>query len=535
MRTKRKADIAAVGIKNSISTAERKVILAASFGAFLEWYDFYIYAALAIYFSALFFPPGNEAAAFLASLATFGAGFLVRPIGALFFGRLGDTIGRKHTFLVTIVLMGIGTIGIGLLPTYQSIGIAAPIFLVVLRLVQGFALGGEIGGAVTYVAEQSPKHKRGLHTSALQTTATIGLLTSLLVVYALKALIDEAEFRVWGWRIPFLISFVMLAISVYIRTQLHESPIFQRMKAQHTTSSSPIIDSFTNWPNLQRVILLFFIAAGLGAIFGTGHFYSMVFMINTLKLPPAQVHRMIGIALIAAIPCYVLFGWLSDRIGRKWIILTACMLAALTTQPIFKALTHYANPALASFQAHNQIDIYADHCGFNLFAAPVSACDKTRAFLSNAGISYQSHPAAIPGETHVHIGAQQVTGFAPEQMQAALQAAGWSAHADMAQVHRPAVIGLLFMLVFYLTMIYGPIAAFMVELFPAKIRYTSLSLPFHLGAGWVGGMLPFVVSAINVNSGDIYYGLWYPVIVASIALVVGLFFMPETRGRSIDY
>jgi MFS family permease len=518
-----------------ITAEEKKIIIASSFGAFLEWYDFYIYAALAVYFSGLFFPPGNESAAFLGSLATFGAGFLVRPIGALFFGRLGDIIGRKHTFLMTIVLMGLSTIGIGLLPTYESIGIAAPTLLVALRLLQGLALGGEVGGAVTYVAEQSPTHRRGLYTSSLQTTATFGLLISLLVVYVLKALVTEAEFRAWGWRIPFIVSFVMLVISVYIRTKLHESPTFQRMKAQGATSKSPILESFTRWNNLKFVLLLFFIASGLGGIFGTGHFYSMFFLTQTLKLPQTQVHLMMGIALVALVPFYLFFGWLSDKIGRKWIMLTACLLAAITIQPIFKALTHYANPALESFQENNHIDITANDCRFNLFSKPDTACDKVRSFLNASGVSYSLNPSSVAGEVKIHIGRQELEGFNPEQLKTALKMAGWPETADVTRINRPIVTGLLFILVVYLAMIYGPLAAFMVELFPARIRYTSLSLPFHLGSGWVGGMLPFVVSAMNVSAGDIYYGLWYPVIVSGVALLVGLFFMPETRGRAIDH
>jgi MFS family permease len=529
------------GIQSTVTRApagmtaeETKVIFASSFGALLEWYDFYIYAALAVYFSALFFPPGNESAAFLASLATFGAGFLVRPIGALLFGRLGDTIGRKHTFLMTILLMGIATIGIGLLPTYAHIGIAAPILLVLLRLLQGLALGGEVGGAVTYVAEQSPVHRRGLYTSTLQTTATIGLLTSLLVVYVLKTAMSEADFKAWGWRIPFVVSLVMLVVSVYIRTTLHESPTFQRMKASGATSASPIRESFTRWDNLKYVLLLFFIAAGLGAIFGSGHFYSMFFMAQTLKVPQEQVHQMIAIALIAVTPCYLFFGWLSDRIGRKWIMLSACLLAALTIQPIFRALTHYANPALEAFQGSKHIEIHANNCHFSLFSTPDTACDKARAFLNSAGVSYTLIRSTLDGEMTIDIGGKRFVQASPAILKAALKDAGWPDTANVAQMNKPALVGLLFILLLYLAMIYGPMAAFMVELFPARIRYTSLSLPFHLGAGWVGGMLSFVVSAMNVSAGDIYFGLWYPVIVSLIALVVGLLFMPETRGRSMD-
>jgi MFS family permease len=517
-----------------ITAEERKVIFASSFGALLEWYDFYIYAALAVYFSTLFFPPGNESAAFLASLATFGAGFLVRPIGALFFGRLGDIVGRKHTFLMTILLMGISTIGIGLLPTYSSIGLAAPVLLVILRLLQGLALGGEVGGAVTYVAEQSPVHRRGLYTSSLQTTATVGLLLSLLVVYCLKAFLTQAEFQTWGWRIPFVVSLVMLLISVYIRTKLHESPTFQRMKAHGATSKAPIAESFTRWNNLKFVLLLFCVAAGLGAIFGTGHFYSMFFLNQTLRVPQEDVHQMIAIALVGVTPLYLFFGWLSDRIGRKWIMMAACLLLSLTTLPIFHALTHYANPQLEAFQQTNRIEVAAGDCRFNLFSKPVTPCDKIRGFLNAAGVSYVVVPPATPDLAQVRIGGTHIDGVAPDQMKAALKAAGWPEVADPARLNKPVVVLLLFILVFYLAMVYGPLAAFMVELFPARIRYTSLSLPFHLGSGWIGGMLSFVVTAMNVSAGDIYHGLWFPVIVSGIALVVGALFVPETVGRPID-
>ncbi|MES2106024.1 MAG: MFS transporter [Pseudomonadota bacterium] len=522
-------------IADGMTREERKVILASSFGALMEWYDFYIYAALAVYFGALFFPKGNETAAFLASLATFGAGFLIRPVGALVFGRLGDIVGRKYTFLITIVLMGVATVGVGLLPTYSQIGIAATILLVGLRLLQGFALGGEVGGAVTYVAEHSPIHKRGLYTSSLQTTATLGLLLSLLVVYILKSNISEADFRSWGWRIPFVVSLVMLVISVYIRTKLHESPTFLRMKAQGGTSKAPISESFLKWDNLKYVLLLFCISSGLGAIFGTGHFYSMFFLNKTLKMPLEQVHFLIGMALITVAPLYLFFGWLSDRIGRKWIMLSACLLTALTVQPIFKALTHYANPALEQFLEYKAVDVFADDCHFNLFSKPETSCDQVRAFLTESGVSYQQFPAKVSGEVLLTVGGQEIQGTAPEKIKAALKGAGWPESIDQTQINKPMIFILLLILVLYLAMVYGPMAAFMVELFPMRVRYTSLSLPFHLGAGWIGGMLSFVVSAMNVAHGDIYYGLWYPVWVAGGALLVGLLFMPETKGRSLDF
>jgi MFS family permease len=517
----------------AMTAEEKKVVLASSFGALLEWYDFYIYAALAVQLGILFFPKGNDTAAFLASLATFGAGFLIRPVGALLFGRLGDMVGRKKTFLVTILLMGIATVGVGVLPTYEHIGIAATYGLVLLRLLQGLALGGETGGAVTYVAEHSPTDRRGAYTSSLQTTATVGLLISIVVVFGLKLVLSDAQFREWGWRLPFLFSLVMLIISVYFRAKLHESPTFLRMKAAHTTSSAPITESFTRLSNLKYIGLLFIIAAGLGAIFGICHFYSMFFVSKTLKVPIEQVQLIFAPVLIVATPLYIFFGWLSDRIGRKPIIVAACLLSAVTTQPIFKALTHYANPTLERFIEKTDVVVTARDCHFLLFADAKTDCDKIKGYLTDLGVQYQATEATT-GDAAVQVGSQVIDGFKPDAIKQALVSAGWPQTADLSQVNRPAVFLLMFVLVLYLCMVYGPMAAFMVELFPARIRYTSLSFPFHIGSGWVGGMLSFVVSAMNVYKGSLYYGLWYPVIVSSIAFLVALFFMPETRGRNIE-
>jgi hypothetical protein len=518
----------------AMTAEEKKVVLASSFGALLEWYDFYIYAALAAQLGSLFFPKGNETAAFLASLATFGAGFLIRPVGALIFGRLGDMVGRKQTFLVTILLMGIATVGVGLLPTYNQIGIAATYGLVILRLLQGLALGGEVGGAVTYVAEHSPSDRRGAYTSSLQTTATLGLLSSIVVVYCLRVVLTDGQFRDWGWRMPFLLSLLMLIVSVYFRAKLHESPTFQRMKLAQTTSKAPIMESFTRASNLKHVALLFVIAAGLGAIFGTGHFYSMFFLNKTLKVPLEEIQILLGLALVIVTPLYIFFGWVSDRIGRKPIMIAACLLAALTTQPIFKGLTHYANPNLERFLEGTEVAVDARDCHFRLFAEAVTECDKVKGFLTDLGVQYRWTEAAPGAPTTTRISNEVIEGFKPEALRQALASAGWPQNADLAHLNRVAVFGLLFVLVLYLAMIYGPMAAFMVELFPARIRYTSLSFPFHVGAGWVGGMLSFVVSAMNVFTGNLYSGLWYPVTVAALAFVVAVLFMPETRGRSLD-
>jgi MFS family permease len=520
--------------RRTVTRHELKLIIASSFGALLEWYDFYIYAALAATFGALFFPSGNDTAAFLASLATFGAGFLVRPIGALFFGRLGDRIGRKYTFMATIVLMGVATLGVGLLPSYQKIGLMAPVLLVLLRLLQGFALGGETGGAATYLAEHSPEGQRGLYTSSLQTTATLGLLSSIGVVSATRALMDHASFQSWGWRVPFLVSLVLLLISVYLRTKLAESPTFQNMKQAGRLSKSPISESFGKWGNLKYVlVMLFSTASGVGVIFGTGHFYSMYFLQNTLKVAPNTVNLYLAIALVCVFPFYLFFGWLSDRIGRKWIMMGACLLLALTTQPIFHALTHYANPDLEAFQQRSPVVVRAGDCHFSPFAAPVTDCDRIRAFLSASGVSYTRSAVLLGERASTSIGDTTVEGSDPVALKHALLAAGWVEHADPSTINGPVVVLLMWLLIIYLAMVYGPMAAFMVELFPARIRYTSLSLPFHLGSGWFGGMLPFVVSAMAVAHGNIYFGLWYPVGVAALSLVVGVLFVPETFGRDI--
>ncbi|SAK56414.1 transmembrane transport protein [Caballeronia fortuita] len=517
-----------------VTRHEFTLIIASSFGALLEWYDFYIYAALAGTFGILFFPSGNDTVAFLASLATFGAGFLVRPLGALFFGRLGDRIGRKYTFMATIVLMGVATIGVGLLPSFEKIGMMAPVLLVALRLLQGFALGGETGGAATYLAEHSPADRRGFYTSSLQTTATLGLLASIGAVSISRASMNEAAFQSWGWRLPFLVSIVLLAISVYLRTRLAESPTFREMKQGNRLSESPIGESFGQWNNLKYVlIMLFSTASGVGVVFGTGHFYSMYFLQNTLKVAPNSVNLFLAIALIGVFPFYLLFGWLSDRIGRKWIMMLACLLLAATTQPIFHALTHYANPQLEAFQKSAPVTVRANDCRFSLFSAPVTECDRIRSFLSASGVSYDRAPLQAGQTASTEIGSIVVHGSDKRELEKALIASGWSARADPSKVDAPMVVFLMWLLLLYLAMVYGPMAAFMVELFPARIRYTSLSLPFHLGSGWFGGMLPFVVSAMAVARGNVYFGLWYPIVIAIVSFAVGALFVPETYRRDI--
>ena len=534
------------------------VVGASSLGTIFEWYDFYLYGLLATVISAQFFSGVNEATGFIFALAAFAAGFAVRPFGALVFGRIGDLVGRKNTFLVTMGIMGLSTFVVGLLPSYASIGVAAPVLLVLLRLLQGLALGGEYGGAATYVAEHAPDGKRGLFTSFIQTTATLGLFAALLVVIGTRTALGKEAFADWGWRIPFLLSIILLGVSMYIRMQLSESPVFQEMKDQGKTSKAPLTEAFGNWSNLKIVLIaLIGAVAGQAVVWYTGQFYALFFLEKTLKVDGATVNIMIAIALALATPFFVIFGWLSDKIGRKPIIMTGCALAALTYFPLFNALTEAANPALYRAQATAPVSIIAnqDECSFqfdpigkNKFDA--RSCDVAKAYLAKASVSYENIEAPAGTIASIRIGNQiipgvdtnAVTGDAKkaaitafqDRSKAALTAVGYPAKADPAQINKPLVVGILFLLVLYVTMVYGPIAALLVELFPTRIRYTSMSLPYHIGNGWLGGFLPTAAFAMVAATGNIYYGLWYPVTVAVISLVAGLLFLPETFKRKLS-
>ncbi|AMA47723.1 MFS transporter [Pseudomonas alabamensis] len=518
---------------------ERKVIFASSLGTVFEWYDFFLYGALAAVISKQFFAGVNDTTAFILALMAFAAGFLVRPFGALVFGRLGDMIGRKYTFLVTIVLMGLSTFAVGLLPTYATIGIAAPILLVLLRMLQGLALGGEYGGAATYVAEHAPPGKRGFHTGFIQSTATLGLLLSLIVVLGSRYISGDA-FETWGWRLPFLLSIVLLGISTWIRMSMEESPAFVRMKAEGKLSTSPIRESFTSWPNLKVVLTaLFSINAGQAVTFYTAQFYVLFFLTQMLKVDAAQATTLLIISVIIAAPFFVFFGWLSDRIGRKPILMLGLLLATVLYFPLFKGLSHYANPQIDAASRQAPIVVTADPSGCTFQFDPIgkarfdSPCDKVKTFLVKQGLPYSSQ-ATQGAEVVVSIGDRSITGFDEQAMRQAVEAAGYPAKADPAQVNETMVVVLIVAMILIATMTYGPLAAVMVELFPTRIRYTSMSLPYHIGNGWFGGFLPTVSFALVVYTGDIFYGLWYPVLITGVSLVVGLFCLKETRDVDID-
>jgi MFS family permease len=516
---------------------EKRVIFASSLGTVFEWYDFYLYATLAPFFAALFFPKGNETAALLSAFATYAAGFLVRPFGALVFGRIGDLVGRKYTFLITIVVMGGATFAVGLLPTYEAIGWGAPILLVSLRLLQGLALGGEYGGAATYVAEHAPNHRRGYDTSWIQTTATLGFFLALLVIGMCRVQMDAKVFADWGWRIPFWFSVILLAFSVYIRLKLEESPVFTKMKSEGKGSKAPLTDSFLRYPNNKFVLLaLLGATAGQGVVWYTGQFYALFFLIITLKLEFVTAYMLIGASLLIGTPFFIFFGWLSDKIGRLKIILAGCLIAALTYFPLFQGLTHYVNPALEQFQQTTKISVAATDCSFHIFVGPWSKftdCDRTKDYLTKQGLSFSSIPE-IPGKSVItKVGDVEIEGWDEKKLSETLKTSGYPGPADKTKVNYGMTLLILVIMLLYVTMVYGPIAAFLVELFPTRIRYTSMSLPYHIGNGWFGGMLPLTATAMVAATGDIYYGLWYPIVVAVMTVVIGILFLRETKDRDI--
>ena len=541
-----------------MSPEERKVIFASSLGTVFEWYDFYLYGSLAAIIAKQFFSGLDAGSAFIFALLAFAAGFIVRPFGAIFFGRLGDMIGRKYTFLVTILIMGLSTFIVGILPTYASIGVAAPVILIILRMLQGLALGGEYGGAATYVAEHAPHGKRGAYTSWIQTTATLGLFLSLMVILGTRTITGEEAFVDWGWRIPFLVSILLLGISVWIRLSLNESPAFQKMKAEGKTSKAPLIEAFGQWKNLKIVLLaLFGLVAGQAVVWYTGQFYALFFLQSVLKVDASTANILIAIALLIGTPFFVVFGSLSDKIGRKPIIMAGLLLAVLTYFPLFKALTNAANPDLAAAQAANQVVVTANPAECSFGGNPVAreidfhtSCDIAKRFLAQQSVSYEN--VAGTGPATVKIGDKLITAPAgnvvngkfdessakaiaafKKEVSDALKAAGYPAKADPAKMNKPLIVAILTLLVIYVTMVYGPIAAALVEMFPTRIRYTSMSLPYHIGNGWFGGMLPTISFAMVAANGNMYYGLWYPIVIAAITFIIGVLFVKETKDVDI--
>ncbi|MES2091308.1 MAG: MFS transporter [Pseudomonadota bacterium] len=600
-----------------MTSEERKVIFASSLGTVFEWYDFYLYGSLAAIIAKQFFAGLDPSSAFIFALLAFAAGFIVRPFGALVFGRLGDMIGRKYTFLITILIMGMSTFIVGVLPNYASIGVAAPVILIALRLLQGLALGGEYGGAATYVAEHAPHGRRGAYTAWIQTTATLGLFLSLLVILGTRTAIGEDAFADWGWRIPFVVSLALLGVSVWIRLSMSESPAFKKMKAEGKTSKAPLSESFGQWGNLKIVILaLFGLVAGQAVVWYTGQFYALFFLTQALKVDGATANIMVAISLLIGTPFFVVFGTLSDKIGRKPIILAGCLIASLTYFPLFKALTEAANPALAHAQATAPVTLSADpsECSFQFnptgTAKFTSSCDIAKQLLAGSSVNYENQDAAAGTMATVKVGDTVINGYAPskvsesdiaaakeaaakgkelaakklEELKAmvatdseaagklkaadkdakdaaatlaafdkdpkaaaikvidgqfkkavggALKTAGYPAKADPDRLNKPLIVGILTLLVIYVTMVYGPIAAMLVEMFPTRIRYTSMSLPYHIGNGWFGGLLPTTAFAIVAQTGNIYNGLWYPIIVAGATFVIGLLFVRETKDVDI--
>ena len=559
------ATLSKSGAAAPMTAEEKKVIFASSLGTVFEWYDFYLYGSLAVIIGKQFFAALDPTAQFIASLLAFAAGFIVRPFGALVFGRLGDMVGRKYTFLITILIMGVSTFIVGLLPSYATIGVAAPIILIGLRILQGLALGGEYGGAATYVAEHAPHGRRGAYTAWIQTTATLGLMLSLMVILGVRTALGEAAFADWGWRIPFLVSILLLAISVWIRLSMNESPAFKKIKDEGKVSKAPLTESFGQWKNMKIVMLaLFGLVMGQGVVWYSGQFYALFFLANVLKVDSATANIMVAVSLIIGTPFFVIFGTLSDKIGRKPIILAGMLLAVLTYFPLFKALTGAANPELAKAQVTAKISVRADPATCSFQGSPIarevdflSGCDIAKRALTQSSASYSNAVVAAGTTTIIMIGDKEITPptaktlagghrFDEESTQAiaafkkdvadTLKAAGYPAKAKPIEFMSGqwwSIVGILTILVLYVTMVYGPIAAMLVELFPTRIRYTSMSLPYHIGNGWFGGLLPSITFAMVAQNGNMYHGLWYPITIAAVCFVIGLLFVRETKDVDI--
>lgn len=543
--------------KAPLRSNEKKVIFASSLGTVFEWYDFYLYGSLAAIISVQFFSGVNETAGFIFALLAFAAGFAIRPFGALFFGRFGDTIGRKHTFLITIILMGVSTFAVGLLPSYETIGIAAPILLVVLRLIQGLAMGGEYGGAVIYVAEHAPDRKRGFHTAWIQTTATLGFLLSLVVILAIRTWLGEEAFASWGWRLPFLFSIFLLAISVWIRMSLHESPIFMKMKAEGKVSKAPIKETFSSRRNVKYILIaLFGVVAGQSVIWYSGQFYALFFLTQTLKLDAVTASLFIGAALVAGTPIILFCGWLSDRIGRKPILVSGFLLSAIFYMPLFGQLTEAVNPRLAAAIESSPVVVVADPATCSFQFNPVgtssftSSCDIAKSYLAKSSVNYSNESAPAGSVAHIRVGSDRIDSFDgagldsdglrqrnaefTTALSTKLTEVGYPTRVERSEINYLGTFVVLFALVTLVAMVYGPLAATLVELFPTRIRYTAMSLPYHLGNGWFGGFLPTMAFAMVAATGNIYFGLWYPIAIATFSFVIAIFFLPETSGKSLN-
>lgn len=525
-----------VSVSSSVpEKAMRTVIIGAFLGSSFEWYDFFLYTSLVVFFSETFFPKAYPTAALLSSFATYGVAFVIRPFGALLFGRLGDLVGRKYTFLLTIILMGIATTGIGLLPSFEQIGWVAPVMLLLLRLIQGLSLSGEYSGAITYVAEHVTESRRGYQTSWMQAGVAVGNILSVMAVLASRWSMSGEQFARWGWRLPFLFSIVLLAISVYIRLRLQESPVFNEMKRAHKQAKSPITETFNNLTNLKFLLIAFLMVVGQ-VVVGYMRAYLLIFMLAVLKMNDVTAYLLVTLGNIIAIPLSVISGWWSDIIGRKWIMLGGCLLAALTFFPVFKGLTHYANPALESAQAHTSVAVASSDCHVHLFDTPnmkLSACDKAKEFLTSKGVTYNSLPGAGGNEVVITIGDRELKGFNPKQLAAALAVAGYPEKADPAKANLFMVELLIVVLSLYQALTFGPLGAFLTEQFPARIRFTSVSVAYNFGAGWIGGLTPFFVTALSVSAGNIYYGIWFPVIVCAAVFALGAVLVKETKDYRI--
>jgi MFS family permease len=550
------------GSATPMTREQKKVILASSVGTIFEWYDFYLYGALAVIIGKQFFSALDPGAAFIFALLAFAAGFIVRPFGALVFGRLGDMVGRKYTFMVTIVIMGVSTFAVGVLPSFATIGWAAPVILIVLRMLQGLALGGEYGGAATYVAEHAPAGKRGAYTSWIQTTATLGLFLSLMVILGTRTIVGEEAFAEWGWRVPFLLSIALLAVSVWIRLNMDESPAFQQIEQAGKTSKAPLAESFGQWKNMKIVILaLIGLTAGQAVVWYTGQFYALFFLTQALKVDGPTANILVAISLLVGAPFFVVFGTLSDKIGRKPIIMAGCLIAALTYFPLFNALTSAANPDLAKAQREVPVTVVVDVAQCSFQGSPIArevdfltSCDIAKRTLAQAAVNYTIVEAPAGTVASIKVGGAEIpslnakltadgNSFDADSKNAiaafkksvaeATKAAGYPSKADPEKINKPLVVAILTLLVVYVTMVYGPIAAMLVELFPTRIRYSSMSLPYHIGNGWFGGLLPTIAFGMVAQSGNIFNGLWYPIIIASITFVIGMLFVPETKDRDI--